>query len=57
MVEFLVGIEGIDRYEAVWETPLVTALRWQMAYGERNGQRQDWGTSEIDRLLERLPNV
>jgi hypothetical protein len=54
MLEFLCSTEGLDRQTAAWQTPLVTAVRWQMAYSERQGQPQDWGGSELDQVLAKL---
>lgn len=44
----------MDRFEAAWYLPAVTAYRMEKAFLENRGEEQNWSKSRLDKIMERL---
>ncbi|NQT14695.1 MAG: hypothetical protein HQ582_18200 [Planctomycetes bacterium] len=51
------SVLGMGRTEAMWYTPIVTLMRLQMAYQERQGHEQEWAPSKTQQIADRMDEL
>jgi len=50
------AVLGLDYQTALWDFPAGLGMKLQIAYLERQGTEQDWGRSELDKLIQAMSN-